>query len=78
MSLKSLKFNFHFSDSLYTSFSKLNSTTNPIKIGQLVLKIQEVEGLQKQQETVKEIISFGYILKSVFLSSDLFCLITYI
>ena len=41
-----------------------------MEIGQLVLKIQAVEGLQKQKETKK------HILKSVFASSDSFCLIT--
>ena len=43
------RFNFHFSDWLYTSsFAKLLFTTDPIEIGQLVLKMQTVEGLQKQ------------------------------
>ena len=74
MSQQSVKFNFHFSDWLYTSFAKLPFTTDPI--GQLGSKIQAVEGLQKQQETKKLSALFGYILKSVFASSDSFCLIT--
>ena len=45
-------------------------------IGQLVLKILAVEGLQKQKET-KETSGFAQLyLKTVFASSDSFCLIT--
>ena len=39
MILKSVKFNFNFSDWLYTSFAELTFTTDPIEIGQLFLKI---------------------------------------
>ena len=39
MSLKSVKFNPHFSDWFFTSFAKLPFTTDPIEIGQLVPKI---------------------------------------
>ena len=57
-------------------FAKLPLTTNPIVIGQLVPKIQVVEGLQKQKETKKLSDLFGFILKSVFVSADSFCLNT--
>ena len=76
MSLKSDKFNFHFSDQLYTSFTNLPFTTDPIEIGQLVPKIRAVKGLKKQWETKELYTLFGYILKSKFASSNSFYLIT--
>ena len=51
MSLKSIKLNFPFSDWLCNLFAKLPFTTDPIEIGQLVIKVRAIEGLQKQQET---------------------------
>ena len=57
MSLKSVKIQIYFSDQLYTSFVKLPFTTDPTEIGQLVLKICPVDGLQQTTEN-KEIIYF--------------------
>ena len=63
---KSIKFNFHFSDWLYTPFTKLPFTTNTIDIGKSVPKIQAVEGLQKQKETKKLSALFWLYLKISF------------
>ena len=48
MSGKLVKCNIHSSDRLYTLFAKQPFTKDPIEIGQIVPKIQAVEGLQKQ------------------------------
>ena len=41
-SVKLVKFNFHFSDSVHTSLAKLPFTTDPTEIGQLYEKIWAV------------------------------------
>ena len=74
MSLKSVKFNFYFTDWLYTSFAKLPFTTDPIDIGQSVSKIQAIEGLQKQKETKKLSALFWLYLKISFCKFQLISL----
>ena len=75
ISRKSVKFRFHFSNLLYAPLSPLHFAENPIEIGQLVPKIQAVEGCKKQKETKTFSALFGSILKSIFTTSDWFCLI---
>ena len=48
----------------------------PMKIGWLVPEKQAVESFAKEWKKSKFVLSIGYISKSVFASSDSFCLIT--
>ena len=64
MSLQSVKFNFQFSDWLYTLQSDFFTT----EIVQSVPKIRAADRLQKTIGNKKWSALFGYILKSVFVS----------
>ena len=54
VSLKLVKFSYHFSDWVHTSFAKLPFTSDPIEIGQMVPKIQQLKSCKnnlKKEET---------------------------
>ena len=76
MSPNLVKFNFCFSDSLYTSFAKLPFITDPLKLVNWLQIYGHLKGCQKKGETKKSSALFNYILKSVLASFDSFGLTT--
>ena len=75
ISLKSVIFTFQFSTYLFAPFLQLHFAENPIKIGRFhrYEQLKDAKNNRKQK-TFSSL--FGSILKSIFPTSDWFCLIT--